>query len=456
MYCMLHLDAEDRKPWSVRVTLAATLLIVATLADAPAIAGEGRMIAAYGDAITKADPPPGWSFLWNPRGGVSDSGNCVPLTRIEGQRGRRKKVMYGVPDHAGAVAANRPRLVQYGGVSAVRDSDGAARYAIAAYAMQEDAAGEIWVNQGNLLNTGYPESVIEIYLNGELRLKASAKRDRVPLLFRTRLGRLRKGDVVRVAVGPGERSATGGGRLCFVIEEWPVGAEADEPVNILAPPITAAEPKRDHDGSHRTYSAKHELLRQEVAAKKPKLVFLGDSITARLPAELLRQRYGRYRPVNLGIGGDWVQNVLWRVRNGTLNQASIKVVVLLIGTNNLANRFTPDEVASGIGRIVEAIHEKAPRSKLLLLGIFPRGRSRPDSRANKNVRAVNAKLSAMADGKKIYFLDIGDKLTEPDGSVSKEVMPDGLHVGGRGFNRWLDAMDPAFQQLLAAPVSGRP
>ena len=456
MYCKMYSGAAGRRGWPPRVTLAGTLLTIAILAVAPAIAGEGRMIAAYGDAITKADPPPGWSFLWNPRGDVSDSGNCVPLTRIVIQRGRRQKVTYGVPDDAGAVAANHPKLVQYGGVFAVREPSGAARYAIAAFTMQEDAAGEIWVNQGNLLNTGYPESAVEIYLNDELRLKASAKRDRVPRLFRTRLGRLKEGDVVRVAVGPGESSATGGGRLCFVIEEWPVGTEAGEPVNILAPSITAAEPKRDHDGSHRTYSARHDLLRQEVAAKKPDLVFLGDSITARLPAELLRQRYGKYRPVNLGIGGDWVQNVFWRVQNGALSQAPIKVVVLLIGTNNLANRFTPDEVASGIGRIVEAIHEEAPGSKILLLGIFPRGRSRPDSRANQNVRAVNAKLTTMADGKRIYFLDIGDKLTEPDGSVSKEVMPDGLHVGGRGFNRWLDAMDPALQQLLAAPVSGRP
>ena len=437
-----------RAPW--------TLLAAALLFATPAAARQRKVIAAYGAVITKAAPPAGWSFLWNPRGPIAQGKNCAPLTRIVVKRGRRNKVIYGVPDKAGAASAKRPKLVQYGGVFAVREPGGAARYAVAAYTMPREATGEVWVNHGNLLNRGYPGTAVEVYLNDERRFRASAGESRVPLLFRARLGRLKKGDVIRVAVGPGEKSTMGGGRLSFVIEEWPEGAEVPEPVNVLAPSIAEAAPKRDADSSHRSYSARHELLCKEVAARKPELVFLGDSITARLPAELLRKRYGKYRPVNLGIGGDWVQNVLWRVRNGTLNQASIKVVVLLIGTNNLANRFTPDEVASGIGRIVEAIHEKAPRSKLLLLGIFPRGRSRPDSRANKNVRAVNAKLSAMADGKKIYFLDIGDKLTEPDGSVSKEVMPDGLHVGGRGFNRWLDAMDPAFQQLLAAPVSGRP
>jgi hypothetical protein len=55
----------------------------------------------------------------------------------------------------------------------------------------------------------------------------------------------------------------------------------------------------------------------------------------------------------------------------------------------------------------------------------------------------------MADGRGVFFLDVGAKLAEPDGSIRPEVMPDGLHVAGPGYLRWLDAMGPTLNQLLA-------
>jgi len=412
-------------------------------------AAKGRTIAVYADAITKSEPPPGWRFAWNRHGAVSDPANCTLLQRIVVKRGRREKLAYGVPDGAGDVATDRPRFTQGGGVYAVRSPDGQPLYAVAAYAMQNDAPGDVWINHGNLRIGGSSRCALEIYLNDHLQFQAAAEGGPVPLLFRTRLGRLDKGDVIRVAIGPGENAERTGGRLCFVIEQVPAGVQPDEPANILAPPIDEAAPKRDDDGSHRSYLSKHEPQCREVIEKQPQLVFLGDSITSRLSQQMLEERYGKYLPVNLGIGGDWTQNVLWRVQHGVLDQAPVKVVVLLIGTNNIANGFTPAETARGIGRIVETVHGKAPASKVLVLGIFPRGRSAPDSRGNRLVRQVNAKLAEMADGKKVFFLDGGDKLTEPDGAVSKQIMPDGLHVAGPGFERWLDAMEPTLRQLLA-------
>ena len=439
--------SAPRRPMRARSLVAVTAWCYAL--PASLTAATGKTIAVYADAITKSDPPPGWHLAWNRHGAVSDPANCALLPRIVIKRGRREKHAYGVPDGAGGVATDRPRFTPGGGVYAVRSPDGRSLYAVAAYAMQNDAPGDVWINHRNLRIGGSSRCALEVYLNDQLQFEAAADGGRVPLLFRTRLGRLNKGDVIRVAIGPGRDAERTGGRLCFVIEQVPAGAEADEPANILAPPIDEAAPKRDYDGSHRSYLSKHEPQCREVIEKQPQLVFLGDSITSRLPQPMLEERYGKYRPVNLGIGGDWTQNVLWRVQHGVLDQAPVKTVVLLIGTNNIANGFAPDEIARGIGRIVGAAHDKAPASKVLVLGIFPRGRSAPDSRANRLVRQVNAKLAEMADGKKAFFLDVGDKLTEADGTVSKQIMPDGLHVAGPGFERWLDAMDPTLRQLLA-------
>ena len=46
------------------------------------------------------------------------------------------------------------------------------------------------------------------------------------------------------------------------------------------------------------------------------------------------------------------------------------------------------------------------------------------------------------------FLDIGDKLVEPDGTISKEVMPDKLHAAGAGYVRLADALSPRRNELL--------
>ena len=232
-------------------------------------------------------------------------------SRVEVSSGLRKTLTRGVTNETGTLMADRPSHTQYGNVFAVRDPDGAARCAIACYTLQEDAPGEVWINHGNLLSRSFDGTTLEIYLNDKLQFSESARNDRVPLLFQTRLGRLKKGDVIRVAVGPGGKSGKGGGRLGFVVEETAAGTRPAGPVNIFSSAITAAEPQRDADGRYRKYLAKHTAQCEAILANKPELVFIGDSITARWPAELLQERYGKHRPVNLGIGGDWVQNVLW-------------------------------------------------------------------------------------------------------------------------------------------------
>ena len=409
---------------------------------------QGKVIAVYGDAVSRAQLPPGWSFLWNTGKAADDPAGLTAMSCVEVAAGRRKTVAYGVPDEAGGLRSDRPSHSGYGDVFALRDRDGTARWAVAAYTMQEDSDGDVWINNGNLLNRNFPGGcALDIRVNQKLLFQAGAAQDRTPLLFQKQVGRLKRGDVIRVAVGPGEKSDKGGGRLRYTIEDWPAGQSPGDPVNILCPPITAAEPQRDADGRFTAYLEKHRSQCEAVLAAKPELVLIGDSITARWPAELLQQKYGKQRPVNLGIGGDWIQNVLWRVQNGVLDQVHIKVAVLLIGTNNLSNRFTPEEVAQGIAGLLKAIREKTPGTRVLVLGILPRGGSVLEP-VNEKVRLVNSKLAATADGKRVFYLDVGPVLIEKDGSIQSDVMPDKLHVAGPGYVRWMEAMSPTLDALL--------
>ena len=102
------------------------------------------------------------------------------------------------------------------------------------------------------------------------------------------------------------------------------------------------------------------------------LLFLGDSITQGWHENSVWQRfYGSRHAENFGIGGDRTQHVLWRIQNGELAGIEPKVIVLMIGTNNLHSE-TPDEIAQGTGAIVAELRRRVPKTKILLLGIFPR------------------------------------------------------------------------------------
>jgi lysophospholipase L1-like esterase len=179
------------------------------------------------------------------------------------------------------------------------------------------------------------------------------------------------------------------------------------------------------------------------------LVFIGDSITHGWEGEgkeVWAKHFGD-KAINLGIGGDQTQHVLWRLQNGNIAGLRPKLVVLMIGTNN-SNRddFTAEEIAAGVKAIVAELRKQLPESKILTLAIFPRGAG-PSAQREKNA-AASAEFAKLADNQHVYFLDIGDKFLEPDGkTLSKRVMPDLLHLSPAGYQIWADAIGPKVAEL---------
>ena len=81
------------------------------------------------------------------------------------------------------------------------------------------------------------------------------------------------------------------------------------------------------------------------------------------------------------------------------------------------------------------------------MGIFPRRYDAKDP-IRESIRQVNAKTALLGDNKTVFFMDIGDKLVEPDGSISKEIMPDGLHPAAPGYVIWAEAITPTLERLF--------
>jgi beta-glucosidase len=174
------------------------------------------------------------------------------------------------------------------------------------------------------------------------------------------------------------------------------------------------------------------------------LLFLGDSITQGWHENSVWQQfYGSRRAANFGIGGDRTQNVLWRIQNGEVQGIAPKVVVLMIGTNNLSTD-TPDEIALGIKTIVAELRHRLPDAQVLLLGIFPRS-AKPDA-LRARLQSVNDKIAKLAEG--VRFLDIGKAFLNDDGTISPDVMPDYLHLSVKGYRIWAQAMEPTLASML--------
>ena len=194
-----------------------------------------------------------------------------------------------------------------------------------------------------------------------------------------------------------------------------------------------------------------EIARRKAVGERTDLVFIGDSITHNWEKEnkpLWEAFWGRYGALNLGYGGDRTENVLWRLQHGEIDGIDPKVVVLMIGTNNNGLRHdAPETIAAGIRRDVAEIRARLPRTKVLLLAVFPRGATPDDPLRVVNDR-VNALLPALADGTHVVFLDMNRAFLRPDGTLSKDVMPDLLHPNADGYRIWQRAMQPTLDGLM--------
>src|SRR5438105_12085998 len=180
------------------------------------------------------------------------------------------------------------------------------------------------------------------------------------------------------------------------------------------------------------------------------VLFLGDSITQGWEGhgkDIWKERYEPLHAANFGIGGDRTQHVLWRLQEGKeLEGIQPRAIVLMIGTNNMSSNSAA-EIAEGITAIVKELRSQRPEAQILLLGIFPRSAKTSDGVRGK-IKKVNEQIAKLDDGKNVHYLDIGDKFLETDGSLSKQIMPDYLHLSKHGYQIWADAIQPKLEDML--------
>ena len=262
--------------------------------------------------------------------------------------------------------------------------------------------------------------------------------------------------------------------------------------------FAAAEDKKDNPAAKnldRNIARHVEFLKRiEQSKGAGDVIFLGDSITQGWEGQKAwAEHFASFKPVNLGISGDQTGHVLWRITEGKeLANLNPKAAVIMIGTNNTGGH-SAEQIAGGIKAIVDELKKQKPEIKILLLGVFPRGnggdveltleqitegikplneelkKDKPDvtelnkllkgglspqkgaipaGKLNKKIGEINAIISKLDDGKSVFYKDIGKDFLNQNGALSGEIMPDYLHLSGKGYDIWGKAIKADIEKLV--------
>jgi lysophospholipase L1-like esterase len=205
----------------------------------------------------------------------------------------------------------------------------------------------------------------------------------------------------------------------------------------------------------------HEQLLAKAKQGKIDIYFEGDSITRRwgatdYPKYLAnwKENFFGWNAADFGWGADRIENILWRLENGELDGVNPKIIVLLAGTNNISGPAGDEarvaDITRGLKTVVDLCQKKAPDAVIVVMGIFPRN---DNANANATIDKVNENLAKMADGKKIRYVNIKDKLADKDGKLLEGMMnTDRLHPDTKGYQVWADALKPIFTEILGPPA----
>lgn len=262
-------------------------------------------------------------------------------------------------------------------------------------------------------------------------------------------------DYERLFQRPGEASG-----IAYWQRQIAAGTTNDE---VLADLVSTNEYFKDRTGQPITatpvkatfswWSAFDETINARAKQGHVDLLFVGDSITAGwnldgFGKDVWTKNFAGPNAMLAGIPGDTTQTLLWRLAHDDLDLVQPKLTVLMIGTNNVWENDSPADIDSGVRAVVAALRSRFPETKLLVMGIPPIGEA-VDNPLRRAVAATNALVSSVADGKTVYYLDIGPSLLGADGKFLPSVMQSNFtHPTEGGYAIWAAAIKPMVDAIV--------
>lgn len=224
---------------------------------------------------------------------------------------------------------------------------------------------------------------------------------------------------------------------------------AQETATLAPSDVAVPRTKEEPWMSLAEWRARHEKQLHAPEREKAALVVLGDSIfEGWFHSGSFQESFGQYSPLNLAIGGDQTQHVLWRIEQGALDGLDPRLVVTMIGVNNLGNGYSPEQTVTGILAVTAEVRRRLPNAEVLLLSVLPAGETEDDPLRRK-VTATRELLAAQPLPVGVTFLDLGSLFLEADGRILPTTMADFLHPTPAGQARLTEALAPRIHALMS-------
>jgi lysophospholipase L1-like esterase len=193
------------------------------------------------------------------------------------------------------------------------------------------------------------------------------------------------------------------------------------------------------------FTLKHKSFLELIQRQAIDVLFLGDSITRRWEdnIEVWNTYFQNYKAANFGVGQDCLENLKWRILNGELDGIHPKIVLLMIGTNNL-DKNPSAVIIRTIKDIVSIIESKLPDTRIILQGIYPRCEDEKKLGYMKSIRVINASLKRAYAFSRIRFFDVGKTVFMKNGQIDTDLLEDGLHPNKKGYQ----ALGPEIKKII--------
>lgn len=189
------------------------------------------------------------------------------------------------------------------------------------------------------------------------------------------------------------------------------------------------------------YYARRTTLFDELPIGKKDIVMLGNSLTDGCEFnELMGNRHIK----NRGIVGDIIQGLIDRI--GPIIKGQPKKLFIMSGVNDISHDVSADSIARAMEKLIVMVKQGSPRTKIYLQSLLPFNNDVREWKLLKGrdhvVVEANALLEQVARRQGVTWINLYPLFVDDQGRLRADLTNDGLHLMGKGYLIWRDAIKP--------------